>query len=70
MRLKPGAVSIDQEMRLKIRLVEDQVWGVRFQVLRYDSYGKEHVDGQERRREVVLGYELCFGQWPHTRIYK
>lgn len=69
MRLKPGVVSIDQGMRLKIRLVEDQVWGVRCQVLRYDPSGKEHVDSQERRG-VVLGYELCFGQRPHTRIYK
>lgn len=61
MRLKPEVVFIDQEMRLKIRLVEDQVWGVRSKVLRYDPSGKEHVDSQERRG-VVLGYELCFGQ--------
>lgn len=42
---------------------------MRCQVLRYDPSGKEHVDSQEGRG-VVLGYELCFGQWPHTRIYK
>lgn len=68
MRLKPGVVCIDLGMRLKIRLVEDQVRDVGCEVLRYDSWW-------QRARRGLGDERHCFGLcamiwlWPQ-RIYK